>query len=296
MIINVWRPVSKNKIIIRYDICENDEIYKKGSTGLKVIYKCDGIDCKFPNNTHSITRCHLNINRSINMCENLQICRSCQTSGNKNPKYGDNRTWYQVMGRERSEEMKNRYRDKFIGIKNPSKSIDVKNKKNQIVINFENISEFVSKSGYTLNDISGDNKYADLSLRCDKGHDFTMKYLNFKIGHRCVYCYHESMRIPLDDIQNFKKYSKFVRYRSRSTFLKNRILIDPSGLKLKDSNKYHIDHIYSVADGFRNNVDPKIISSMVNLRVVTSNDNLKKGGKSDIKLEDLLEKYNSIKL
>ena len=58
------------------------------------------------------------------------------------------------------------------------------------------------------------------------------------------------------------------------------------------SSLYHIDHIYSVADGFRNNIDPKIISSICNLRLIDSEYNLKKGSKSDISIEELLENYS----
>ena len=298
MIINVWRPssksVNKKSIIIRYDMCDIDDMYKKGSTSLKIIYKCDGLDCKFPNKIHSISRHHLNINRSINMHDNLQICRSCQTSGSKNPKYGDNRTWDQVMGKERSKEMKNRYSNGFTGINNPSKCDDVKRKKNQIIINFESVSDLCKKNNYVLNSLSGDNKSAKISVTCHNNHTLNILYSSFVVKYSCRFCFYDSIRVSSENIEKFENYSKVVRYRSITSFKRYRSIIDPLGLKLKDSNKYHIDHIYSVADGFRNNIDPMIVSSMINLRVITSGENFRKGSKSDIKLEELLEKYSKL--
>jgi hypothetical protein len=198
------------------------------------------------------------------------------------------------MGKERSREMKKIYRDRFTGVSNPSKCEIVKKKKKQIIINFENISKFVDKSGYTLSQISGENKHAVLSIYCDKGHLFNMRYHAFKRGHRCIFCYYYSLKIPIGDIKDFEKYSKVVRYKSVTSFRRHKHLIDPFNLKSKDSKNYHIDHIYSIADGFRNNIDPMIVSSMVNLRVITSDENLKKSCKSDIELEDLLKMYSKI--
>lgn len=293
MIINVWKPISKNGIIVEYSLRDISDIYKKGSTGFKIIYKCDNENCKFPNKLHSILRYHLNISRSKKMHENLQICRSCQSSGINNPKYADNRTWDQIMGKERSKDMKSRYSLEFTGNNNPSKYDSVKNKKNQIIINFENVSKLVNNSGYVLNQISGDNKFADLLLTCDKNHTFNMKYQSFKRGHRCKLCFYDSIRISPENIEKFERYSKIVRYRSISSFKKHKSLIDPLGLKLQNSNKYHIDHMYSIYDGFKNNVDINIISSYINLKVLSKEENLKKGIKSNISLEDLLEKYKN---
>ena len=296
MIINVWRPktkfVNNKQEAILYSLCEYDEIYKSGSSGLKVIWKCDGINCKFPNKTHSIMRHHLNINRSKNMYEYLQICKSCQTSGDKNPKYGDSRTWDQVMGIEKSKKMKNIYRDRFTGNANPSKKEDVKKSKNQIIVSFNTVSKIADKYRFRLNNIIGDNKYAKLQLTCHNNHNFDMIYHSLRRGHGCKYCFYESIKIDIKDIEKFEKYSKSIRYLTRSVFRRYVNLIDPNNLKSVDSKKYHIDHIYSVFDGFKNNIDPKIISSHINLIVIKKSENLSKGKKSEMTKEELFERYN----
>jgi hypothetical protein len=50
------------------------------------------------------------------------------------------------------------------------------------------------------------------------------------------------------------------------------------------------DHIYSVNEGFKNNVNPKIISHPANCRLMIHTDNISKNKKSDILMEDLLKK------
>jgi hypothetical protein len=53
------------------------------------------------------------------------------------------------------------------------------------------------------------------------------------------------------------------------------------------------DHMYSVSDGFKNNIDPKFISHPANCSLVLQTDNSKKKGKSSITLEELIERINN---
>ena len=52
------------------------------------------------------------------------------------------------------------------------------------------------------------------------------------------------------------------------------------------------DHMYSVSQGFQNNVDPTIISHPANCQLLIHTENQSKGGKSKITLEQLLERIN----
>jgi len=69
-----------------------------------------------------------------------------------------------------------------------------------------------------------------------------------------------------------------------------KFLINPNNLK-RGRNKYHLDHIYSIIDGFSNNVSPEIISSPINLRMLTENENIVKNGTSHMTLEQLYNLY-----
>lgn len=53
------------------------------------------------------------------------------------------------------------------------------------------------------------------------------------------------------------------------------------------------DHMYSVKDGFLNNVDPKIISHPANCKLVFQKENASKKDKSSISLSELIERINA---
>jgi len=57
---------------------------------------------------------------------------------------------------------------------------------------------------------------------------------------------------------------------------------------------FHVDHIYSILDGFSNEVPPSIISHPKNLRILEAKKNISKGPKSEITLRELYDKINSI--
>lgn len=58
------------------------------------------------------------------------------------------------------------------------------------------------------------------------------------------------------------------------------------------SRDYHLDHRYSIYDGFNDKIDPRIIGSLVNLRIIPAEINLQKQRHSDITKEDLLYAYH----
>ena len=55
---------------------------------------------------------------------------------------------------------------------------------------------------------------------------------------------------------------------------------------------YHKDHVYSVRDGFENDVEDSVISSPSNLQVKHARKNLSKGRRSGCTLEELREQYD----
>ncbi|GHU69963.1 hypothetical protein FACS1894184_14770 [Clostridia bacterium] len=75
----------------------------------------------------------------------------------------------------------------------------------------------------------------------------------------------------------FKAYAKRVRHLAYVVYGRGSMV--PRG--------YVIDHMYSVADGYRNKIPPVIISHPSNLRLVTVRENSVKGDKSIISLDEL---------
>ena len=65
-------------------------------------------------------------------------------------------------------------------------------------------------------------------------------------------------------------------------------------LERRSKNDHHIDHIYSIKDGFDNGVPAWLIGSIVNLQSLSSSQNLSKNSESWITLEDLKIAYNTI--
>lgn len=65
--------------------------------------------------------------------------------------------------------------------------------------------------------------------------------------------------------------------------------LDPQG---KRGKHYHLDHIYSVVEGWNNEVPVNIISDVTNLRMISDRENYRKHMKSDKSLEALYEDFN----
>jgi len=55
---------------------------------------------------------------------------------------------------------------------------------------------------------------------------------------------------------------------------------------------FHLDHIYSIYDGFKNKIDPIILGSIINLQLLPAKINIKKNKNSWITLDELNERYN----
>jgi hypothetical protein len=98
--------------------------------------------------------------------------------------------------------------------------------------------------------------------------------------------------LPLDILEEWEKYKRLVLFYTRSSTKAESDLIE--GLENR-SSEFHLDHIFSIKHGFVFNVDPKIIGSPINLRIITRHKNCSKSANSDISLEELLDLYENYK-
>jgi len=85
-------------------------------------------------------------------------------------------------------------------------------------------------------------------------------------------------------------YGKVIKYTNR-TFRKYKQLLQQIYVR---SNKFHLDHIYSISEGFRNDIDPRMIGSLSNLQLIPAIVNMKKNYKSWITKDKLIELYNKL--
>jgi hypothetical protein len=79
------------------------------------------------------------------------------------------------------------------------------------------------------------------------------------------------------------------RRQTAINYKKFKDIINPDNLPLGVCD-YQIDHIYSIRHGFENGVDPAVIASLPNLRLLWHTDNKSKHIRSDHTLEELLAK------
>jgi len=139
------------------------------------------------------------------------------------------------------------------------------------------------------------NSKTKLELQCDKGHQYEATWNNFRQGVRCPYCALENKsgenhpnwkNYTEEDRKNIDSYKREITQLSNINYKRYKYIINPNKLK-RGRNQYHVDHIYSVIDGFNNSVSPEIIASPVNLRMLGENENIVKNGNSHMTLEQL---------
>jgi hypothetical protein len=64
--------------------------------------------------------------------------------------------------------------------------------------------------------------------------------------------------------------------------------------RLSRSRDLHLDHIYSISEGFKNNIPAEVIGHWTNLRLLPKIENSSKGAKCHKTIEELFEDYNRV--
>ena len=82
-------------------------------------------------------------------------------------------------------------------------------------------------------------------------------------------------------------YKKIVINRTLTIYRNNKKLINPENLKRSKKN-YHIDHLFSIKQGFLQNIPIEIITHPCNLHMIYYKDNLKKQDNCWISTDKLL--------
>lgn len=89
---------------------------------------------------------------------------------------------------------------------------------------------------------------------------------------------------PIEDRDKFQEYRNQVGLESGRYNLYLLENFDKRGPK-----EYHLDHMYSVFEGFKNKIPLEIIGHICNLKMLPYNENTSKGGKCSITLDELKE-------
>lgn len=148
-----------------------------------------------------------------------------------------------------------------------------------------NYEVLTTEHDYMLSDKRSQFKF---NVICDNGHSLMVTWNNWERGKRCRMCYeHNKWVNAVKNKNGWKRYKFLVWYYTELSYRNYKDLINPDNYK-RGSN-YHLDHKYSLYEGFKNNVSPKIIGGYKNLEVIESSINLSKGKKCSIELSDISE-------
>lgn len=95
-----------------------------------------------------------------------------------------------------------------------------------------------------------------------------------------------------NELKDIQSYRRSVSYYTEKTYEEYKDIINPNGLD-RGIRSNHIDHIFPVIEGWKNRIDPKVISNYKNLRLIDSYDNLSKGERTNISVDEFYEMINS---
>lgn len=99
------------------------------------------------------------------------------------------------------------------------------------------------------------------------------------------------IRYNPDELFNREHYYSQVWLYTRKSYNRYKTILE---LEYKRSINYHLDHIYSISAGFKNNINPKIIGSICNLQILDQKSNKIKGIACWITLDELNEEYEKL--
>lgn len=123
------------------------------------------------------------------------------------------------------------------------------------------------------------------------GNDYIKKIisetLKTKIVNGTIYKWTET---ELKDIQSYRR---SVSYYTELTYKENIDILNPDNLE-RGIFTNHLDHIFPVIEGWKNKICPKLISNLNNLKLVSSYENLSKGERTKMTVEDFYISINNI--
>ena len=102
--------------------------------------------------------------------------------------------------------------------------------------------------------------------------------------------------IPLEQKSDKKLYYYYVNKITENNYIKYKDLIDPNNLRSRidvNENSYHLDHMFSRINGFKNCILPWVIGHPCNLEMIYCLDNAKKGKECSHSIEELYFKIDN---
>ena len=194
---------------------------------------------------------------------------------------------------------------KNIGDKNPMKN-DVVRKKHKTTMSSKSHKNLMSEVmigknlGNIRDDLKARNKTKEHRDAVSKGvkksyiKNSNLRKERSKVGNQYGFGNKETQKkigdvlnwTPIHKKDKFSVYTETVRRLTNEEYQKYFELIPNAK---KRSREYHLDHKYSISDGFRNNIPAQVISHYKNFEIKHHSINESKGANSNIKLPQLLK-------
>lgn len=103
-------------------------------------------------------------------------------------------------------------------------------------------------------------------------------------GFGCKIC--SGYKSEIAEQTEFIKYKKQVWSYTNKSYRLHKSTINPDSIPR--SRKFHLDHKFSIIDGYKNNILPETIGHYKNLQILSAKDNRTKWGDSSITLEEIM--------
>lgn len=139
------------------------------------------------------------------------------------------------------------------------------------------------------------NAKTKLKFKCERhDYEFVSKPNQILSNHlNCPECFSEKQtktKVERGQIVDPNLKDAYENYRRNVWRFSNRTYKKYMSNQKRDRHN-HLDHILSIVEGFQNNVPPEIMGSAFNLRIINGQSNRRKSYRSEISVEELLERY-----
>ena len=130
-----------------------------------------------------------------------------------------------------------------------------------------------------------------VNVICSNGHNHFVTWNNFvNKKRRCRFCYEENKyNKSLHNKSNFKLYKYIVKRYTEINYKKHKQVINSDNYCR--NRERHLDHKFSIMEGFKQNILPFIIGNQVNLEILDGKTNIQKYDKCSITKKELFNEY-----
>lgn len=204
-------------------------------------------------------------------------CKSCKLETTKSKVFFNNDTYLNTLDKQMCRSCRSRYSE-----------YKVKNN----FIPFDVFEKSIIDSDYRLLTTKDEYNSANnksqfkMNIICNKEHNLTTTWNNWNKGKRCRLCYENNkLENSIKNKDGWEKYYFLVWYYSEKNYLEHKNQINPNNYRR--GKNFHLDHKFSICEGFKNNVPPILIGGVNNLEVIPAKENLKKGTKCSLKINEI---------